>query len=62
MAHNSFTMYTRGLPDMYTLSPRTSGIRASSVHIRQTTCVHGITIIGITTRMYFVCRDVIRKL
>ena len=30
MAHNSYTMSTRGLPDMYTLSPRASG-----VHIRQ---------------------------
>ena len=39
MAHNSYTMSTRGLPDMYTLSPRASG-----VHIRQTTCVHGIII------------------
>ena len=36
MAH---TMSTRGLPDMYTLSPRASG-----VHIRQTTRVHDIAI------------------
>ena len=39
MAHNSYTMCIRGLPDMYTLSPR-----ASDVHIRQTTHAHGITI------------------
>ena len=39
MAHISNTMSTRGLPDMYTLSPRALG-----VHIRQTTRVHGITI------------------
>ena len=38
MAHNSYTMSTCGLPDTYTLSPRASG-----VHIRQTTHVHGIT-------------------
>ena len=35
---NSYTMSTCGLPDMYNLNPRTS-----SVHIRQTTCGHGIT-------------------
>ena len=41
MAHISYTMSTHGhsLPDMYTLSPRASG-----VHIRQTNHVHGITI------------------
>ena len=38
MIHNNYTMYIRGLPDMYTLGPRASG-----VHIRQTTHVHGIT-------------------
>ena len=27
MAHNSYTMYTRGLPDMYTLSPQAWGPR-----------------------------------
>ena len=36
MVHNSYTMSTRGLPDMYTLNPRALG--------RQTTHVHGITI------------------
>ena len=44
MAHNSYTMCIRGLPDMYTLSPRACGPRASGVHIRQTTHAHGITI------------------
>ena len=44
MAHNSYTMSTRGLPDMYTLSPLACGPRASGIHIRQTTRVHGITI------------------
>ena len=38
MAHISYTMSTRGLPDMYTLSPLVY------IHIRQTTRVHGITI------------------
>ena len=38
MAHISYTMSTSALPDMYTLSPRASG-----VHIRQTTHVHGIS-------------------
>ena len=37
--HSSYTMGTRGSPDIYTLSPRTSG-----VYIRQTTLAHGITI------------------
>ena len=32
------------LHDMCTLSPWTSSPRASGVHVRQTTCVHGITI------------------
>ena len=44
MVQISYTMSTRGLPDMYTLSPRASG-----VHIRQTTLVHGITITCIYT-------------
>ena len=44
MAHNSYTMCIRGLPNMYTLSPRACGPRASGVHIRQTTHAHGITI------------------
>ena len=44
MVHISYTMSTRGLPDMYTLSPQACGPRASGVHIRQTTRVHGITI------------------
>ena len=44
MAHNSYTMCIRGLPDMYTLSPRACGPRALGVHIRQTTHAHGITI------------------
>ena len=34
-----YTMGTSGLPDIYTLSPRASG-----VYIRQTTHTHGITI------------------
>ena len=37
--HISYTMCTCGLPDIYTLSPRASG-----VHIRQITRAHGITI------------------
>ena len=42
--HNSYTMCTRGSPDIYTLSPRACGPRASGVYIRQTTRAHGITI------------------
>ena len=42
--HNSYTMYTRGLPDIYTLSPHSYGPWASGVYIRQTTRAHGITI------------------
>ena len=42
--HNSYTMCTRGLPDIYTQSPRAAGPRAEGVYIRQTTCAHGITI------------------
>ena len=44
MVHISYTMSTRGLPDMYTLSPQACGPQALGVHIRQTTRVHGITI------------------
>ena len=44
MVHNSYTMCIRGLPDMYTLSPRACSPRALGVHIRQTTHAHGITI------------------
>ena len=36
-------MCTRGLPDVYTLSPQACGPRASGVYIRQTTRAHGIT-------------------
>ena len=35
MAHISYTMSTRGLPDMYTLSPRACDPRASGVHTYQ---------------------------
>ena len=42
--HSSYTMGTRGSPDIYTLSPRACGPRASGVYIRQTTRAHGITI------------------
>ena len=44
MVHNSCNMCIRGLPDMYTLSPRACGPRASGVHIRQTTHAHVTTI------------------
>ena len=37
-------MGMRGLPDMYTRSPRAAGPRAEGVHIRQTTNAHGITV------------------
>ena len=51
MVHNSYTMSTRGFPDMYTLSPRACSPHASGVHIRQTTCVHGITITHIKSHV-----------
>ena len=44
MAHNSCNMCTRGLPDIYTLSPRACGPRALGVHIRQTTHAYVTTI------------------
>ena len=37
-------MGTRGLPDIYTLSPRACGPRALGVYIRQTTRAHVTTI------------------
>ena len=54
--HNSYTMYTRGLPDIYTLSPRACGPRASGVYIRQTIRAHGITInCNLTSEYSFNC-------
>ena len=47
VVHNTYTMCTRGLPDIYTLSSQACGPRASGVYIRQTTRAHGITIIYI---------------
>ena len=44
MLHGSYNMGTRGLPDIYTLSPQACGPWASGVYIRKTTCAHGITI------------------
>ena len=43
VVHISYTMCTRGLPDIYTLSPWACGPRASGVYIRQTTRAHDIT-------------------
>ena len=37
-------MCTRGLPDMYALSPRACGPRASDIHIRQIPRAHVTTI------------------
>ena len=56
MVHISYTMFTRGLPDMYTLSPRACGPRTSGVHIRQTTRVHGITITYMHIYIYMVLK------
>ena len=36
-------MGTHALPDMYALSPRACGPRASGIHIRQSTRAHVIT-------------------
>ena len=40
----TYTMYTRGSADIFTLSPWACGPWASGVYIRQTTHAHGITI------------------
>ena len=37
-------MGTHALPDMYALSPRACGPRASGIHIRQSTRAHVITL------------------
>ena len=44
MAHNSYIMSTHGLPDMYILSTQACDLWALGVRIRQTTCVHSMTI------------------
>ena len=46
--HNSYTMCTRGSPDICTLGYRACGPQASGVYIRQATRAHGITIIYTT--------------
>ena len=45
VVHNSCNMGTRGLSDIYTLSPRACGPRALDVYIRQTTCAYVTNII-----------------
>ena len=53
--HNSYTMCTRGSPDIYTLGPRACGPQALGVYMRQTTRAHGITInIYIYIYMYYI--------
>ena len=44
VVHNSCNMGTRGLPDIYTLSPRACGPHALGVYIRQATRAHVTTI------------------
>ena len=44
VVHNSCNMGTRGLPDIYTLSPRACGPHALGVYIRQTIRAHVTTI------------------
>ena len=41
--HISYNMCSRDLPDMYALSPRACGPRASGVHIRQIPPAHVTT-------------------
>ena len=45
VAHNGYTMSTRGLPVMYTPSPQAYGPRALGVHTYQAnhSCLYGIT-------------------
>ena len=52
--HSSYTMGTRGSPDIYTLSPRACGPRASGVYIRQTTRAHGIIIKYVSIYVLFI--------
>ena len=54
MVHNGYTMCTRGLPDIYTLSPRACGPRALGVYIRQTTHAHGITTKYVPVFLYLI--------
>ena len=51
VVYNSCNMGTRGLPDIYTLSPRACGPRALGVYIRQTTRAHVTTIYCKKTRI-----------
>ena len=51
MAHISYTMSTRGLPDMYTLSSRACGPWASGVHIRQTTPIINLCELYVVTHI-----------
>ena len=44
MLHITCNMCTRDLPDMYALSPRACGPRASGIHIRQIPRAHVTTI------------------
>ena len=42
--HNACNMGARDMPDMYALTPRACGPRASGMHIRQIPRAHGTTI------------------
>ena len=53
---NSCNTGTCGLPDMYTLSPRACGPRASGVHIRQATSA------CVTTIMYHFLSELTQQL
>ena len=57
VVHNSCNIGTRGLPDIYTLSPRACGPCALGVYIRQTTRAHVTTIqyIGLYTQSSVAC-------
>ena len=48
-------MGTRALPDMYALSPRACGPRASGIHIRQSTRAHVIT-------YTYICACIVREI
>ena len=52
-------MGTRALPDMYALSPRACGPRASGIHIRQSTRAHVITYTYFTSAIFCNCKTLI---
>ena len=59
MIHNTCNMGAHDLPDMYALSPRACGPRASGIHIRQIPCAHVTTITCINVQIQYIYDNVI---